>query len=85
MPNPNGNPGNSGGKKGRSGRRSFDDEKTKALVVNKAWEILQKAFDNPKVTPLEKRKIALEIAKRTIPQEVKGNLGGSFTITWQEK
>ena len=84
MPNPNGNPGNSGGKKGRSGRKSFQDEKLKALVINKSWDILSKALENSKVKAIEKRKIALELAKKTIPQEVKGDLHGNLKITWEK-
>ncbi|MFH1052766.1 MAG: hypothetical protein V1779_17740 [bacterium] len=62
---------NAVGKKGRSGRKSALSEETRKMVIEKSWDILlaylNKADKNEMIT-IEKRKIALEIAKKTIPQ-----------------
>lgn len=77
--------GNSGGQKGKSGRPSLQDEIVKAKVINLSWEILAKALESPKIKNSEKRRIAIEIAKKTIPAEIKGDLNGTFTLVWQNE
>lgn len=70
------------GNKGGTGRPSLVDEKLRAAVIDKCWDILNTALDDDQVNDAEKRKIALEIVKKTIPQQIDGNLNGNFTIKW---
>lgn len=63
--NNSGSKGNKGG-----GRKSVFDESIRNAVISKSWDILQKFMDNKKSPEEEKRKIAVEIAKRSIPKEI---------------
>ena len=61
------------GVKGKSGRKKLTDEVVRAAVINKSWGILLDFLELPNLNILdlaEKRKIALEIAKKTIPQNI---------------
>lgn len=85
MAAPKGN-NNAKGNKG-GGRPSAQDEEQKALVINESWNIIYEIFKGKrkpgKTTPED---IAVEIAKKTVPREVKGDLGlnGALTIQWQD-
>ena len=68
-----------GGKKGKSGRRSLKDEALVKNVVDLSWQVINAALVAPigkgtgkgKTIPLgEKRKIALEVVRRTAPQRM---------------
>lgn len=65
------------GKKGVSGRKRNIDKLTDKMVkdkaISKSWELILRVMENPKYTDEEKIKIALEIGKRTIPQETQVN------------
>ena len=60
--------GNKGG-----GRKSFVDEKIMAAVVNRSWDILDKALDSD-MDEDKKRHVALEIAKKTIPKTINADV-----------
>lgn len=75
--NNKGNKGNKGG-----GRPALTDEYIRAAVIDKSWDILLKFLEDKKIPDREKRQIALEIAKKTIPQHIDGNLSGNLQITW---
>lgn len=71
---------NAVGVKGKSGRKGGTDEHIRNLVVNKSWDRLLKKFDKEednskrKIIDKELEKqldyIAIEIAKKTIPQNI---------------
>jgi hypothetical protein len=76
------------GVKGKSGRKSFQDEVVKALVINKSWNRILDLFKKDKKTKEDEKQldiISLEVAKKTIPQEIKGGLNGNFIIKWADK
>lgn len=60
------------GKKGRSGRKSLQDEHLKALVMKKAWGKVLKRMT--KLDDKDIEKLALPIVLRNIPQDVKANV-----------
>jgi hypothetical protein len=51
----------------------------KEKVLSKCWDYINNNFN--KFTPEVKVKVALELCKKDIPQEVKGDLFGSSEIT----
>ena len=53
------------------GRKSLRDETVQANVINLSWTTVQRAFNSKKITDEEKRKIAIEIVKKTCPRELK--------------
>lgn len=72
-----------GGYRANSGRKSAKDERLMSLVINKSWDILSKCLDNDyphyKTSQEDQIKIALELAKKSIPKDL--NLsGGGFTM-----
>lgn len=74
---------NKGVKGNKGGRRpTLANEEIRAAVIDKSWSILLEVLDNPEIDLKERRQIALEIAKKTIPQNIEGDLRGSFTIKW---
>jgi hypothetical protein len=52
------------------GRQNFYNEKLRASVTNKCWEIIDKALVNPNVPLKERRNMAMEIVKRSVPQNL---------------
>ena len=56
--------------KNNYGRKSLINEEARRNVVNKCWEILEKALDDPDVSDSKKLAIALEVAKKTIPNTI---------------
>ena len=60
-------------------KASKKDEGKMADVVNMSWNRIEKALDDPDVPPAERRKIALEVAKKSLPKEFKHEAGDSFT------
>lgn len=79
---------NKGVKGNKGGRRpTLTNEAIRAAVIDKSWDILLKFLDDPITNPFEakeKRQVALEIAKKTIPQKLDGDISGNFTIKWQD-
>ena len=68
---------NAVGKKGKSGRKSAVEELARNLVIKKAWDRIKNKFDKKNKTPEDEKFLdiaALEIAKKTIPQKIEGNL-----------
>lgn len=64
--------------KNNRGRPTALNEQIRKSVIDKSWTILDEFFKSK--SPLaEKRKVALEIAKRSIPTELTG-LGGRNLI-----
>ena len=53
------------------GRKSLRDEATQANVINLSWTTILRALRSNTLTEEEKRGIALEVVKRSIPQNVK--------------
>ncbi len=86
---------NAVGVKGKSGRKSDVDERVRSLVINKSWDRILKKFEtqdkNEKknIVDIDLNKqldyIAIEIAKKTIPQQIEGDLSGELTIKWADK
>lgn len=60
------------GVKGRSGRRTTSDESKRLRVLQKAWEILESALDNPELPIGYKIDIASKLCVKNLPQEVQG-------------
>lgn len=58
------------------GRKSLRDETVQANVINLSWVTIDQAMRSKKLTPAEKRVIALEIVKKSCPKEI--NLKGNF-------
>ena len=58
--------GNKGG-----GRKSTTEEWIKASVINKSWAFLLEEMENKKTKDDRKFQISLEVAKKTIPKEIK--------------
>jgi len=78
-----GNPKNSGGKKGRSGRKGYDFEK----IILKSIQIVEKEFYRKKGqksawNDKEIANAALELVKKSLPTNV--NLGGKLEIIFDE-
>ena len=65
-------PANFHGVKGRSGRKTWDKE----IEMKKLWDlsipVLKYGLTSDKVTPEKRIDIALELIKKMIPQNVKG-------------
>lgn len=74
-----------GGARPNAGRKPDYIEKIRTAVINKSWGILQSVFKDKAIDKKTKTNIALEIAKKTIPQEVKGDLNGNFIFKWLDK
>ena len=75
------------GVKGRSGRKPLGcDVELRMRVLQQAWDIIAKAFNDPDVPAHEKRDMAVKLAIKTMPTEVIGELGlrpvmmGTITI-----
>jgi hypothetical protein len=54
----------------KRGRPSLRDEVAQMTVINKSWDLIGKALMSKEVTDEEKKRIALEICKRTAPKDV---------------
>lgn len=67
------------GVKGKSGRRSNANEALRLRVLDKAWVILDKAFDDPDVPAHEKRELAAKLAVKSIPTELAGEIGANLS------
>lgn len=52
------------------GRRLLKDEITRNEVIDLSWATISQALRSSKVSLEEKRRIALEIVKRTAPQDL---------------
>ena len=79
---------NAVGVKGKSGRKSDVDERIRSLVINKSWDRILKKFEKKNPTADDEKQldyIAIEIAKKTIPQTLEGDLSGNFTIQWAKE
>jgi hypothetical protein len=76
---------NAVGVKGKSGRKGFAIEEMKKAVLDKAWHVVNLFLGDETISNREKLQVAVEIVKKTIPQEVKGDLNGNFVITWQKE
>ena len=55
----------------KMGRKSLRDETMQANVINLSWTTICRALRSPKLSLADKRRIALEIVKKTCPQELK--------------
>lgn len=76
---------NAVGVKGKSGRKSSLEEGSRNLVITKSWDRILRKFEKKNRTAEDEKQldyIAIEIAKKTIPQTIDGDLSGSFTIKW---
>ena len=61
------------GNKGGTGRPTLVDEKTRALVITKSWDRILKKFEKKNKSPEDEKQldyISIEIAKKTIPQNI---------------
>jgi hypothetical protein len=67
------------GVKGKSGRRSHEDEAVRRRVLDKCWKLLERDLDNPKVSDEVKRDIALKLAPKSIPTELSGGFTADVT------
>jgi len=61
------------GKKGRSGRKSKSCEEKRLAIIEKAWDIVGELLNNSEADVYYKLQYAIDIVKRTAPQEIKGN------------
>lgn len=62
----------------KMGRKSLIEESMRADVINLSWTTLSRMMKSKKVPEENKQKVALEICKKTCPQEV--NLGSDGGI-----
>lgn len=71
MPRPGvGNPGNSGGKKKKSGRKGFSHEK----VIQLSYDIVEKELKgkpDKEITRKDKFNAAVELVKKALPNNIK--------------
>lgn len=68
------------GKKGRSGRLSKLEKDIRQIVIDRSWFQLHKSLlDNSKPDD-EKDRIAVSIASKCIPQEIKNSHSGQLKI-----
>ena len=72
--------GNSGGKKGRSGRKGYNHQ----IVVQEAYEIVRKGLigELKDVKQIDQFKAAVELVKKSLPTNV--NLGGELKVMFNE-
>lgn len=54
----------------KRGRKSLQEEAVKADVINMSWHTLRRMLVSENVSEEAKQKVALEICKKTCPQEV---------------
>lgn len=83
MPAPKGNnyaKGNKGG-----GRPTAINEELRGKAVNASWEVIYNILSG-KTEPkkVTREEIALELAKKTAPKEVKGDLNGELILKWDK-
>lgn len=73
------------GKPGRSGRKSMADEVIKMNVITASWSLILRALNSKKLNEDTKRGIALEVVKRTCPQEINhsGSIGLNISEMWE--
>lgn len=60
------------GVKGRSGRKSTTDEQKRLRIIDKAWNIVEQALDDPRLSKHHKFDIAKAIALRSMPEVHEG-------------
>lgn len=53
-----------------AGRKSMRDEQVQAYVINKSWNIIRAALNSQKISNKDKIRMAMEVVKRTCPQEI---------------
>ena len=66
-----------------AGRPTLKDETLMANVINKSWLLIDRDLSNPKLSREKKRKIAVEIAKKTIPKKIE--MSATYKIEAIEK
>lgn len=70
------------------GRPSVINEELRGKAVNASWELIYDFLTGEKQPEkVTREEIALELAKKTAPKEVKGDLdlNGSLIIKWQNE
>jgi hypothetical protein len=58
------------GKKGRSGRRPLSVEQKHLAIIDKAWEVVGIALNDPDLTIMDKVMIAEKVVSRDIARKV---------------
>lgn len=69
---------------GRSGRKSASDAEKRLRVIEKSWDVIELALDDPNVPAQEKREIALSIVLKSIPQQVEGKSELKVTVLHED-
>lgn len=67
----------------KMGRKTLQEEALKMDVINSCWLTLSRMMNSPKVTEEAKQRVALEICKKSVPQEV--NVKGDFKFQLVER
>ena len=74
------------GIKGRSGRKSKSNEAKRLAIIEKAWDIVGEFLNDEKLDRNYRLQYAIDIVKRNIPQEIKGQgFGDTKIIILQRK
>lgn len=60
------------GVKGRSGRKSLTDEAKRLRIIEKAWDLIEKSFDDQTITLSQKLECAKAVALKSMPDLIEG-------------
>lgn len=69
---------------GRSGRKSASDAEKRLRVIERAWDVIEEALNDPNVDPKEKREMALSVVLKSIPQQIEGKSELKVTVQHQD-
>jgi len=69
---------------GRSGRKSTTDEQKRLRVIEKSWDIIEEALNDPELDIDKKREIAMSIVIKSIPQQFEGKSELKVTVQHED-
>ena len=69
---------------GRSGRKSLSDQAKRLRVIEKSWDIIEEALNDPELDIDKKREIAMSIVIKSIPQQFEGKSELKVTVQHED-
>lgn len=69
---------------GRSGRKSLSDQAKRLRVIEKSWDIIEEALNDPDLDIEKKREIAMSIVIKSIPQQIEGKSELKVTVQHED-